>query len=403
MISKKLLDRFKRYKKEDYGKASIELHKSNRGKISIKSNVSLRNYTDLSIAYSPGVAEPCLEIVKDEKNAKDLVINGHTVAVITDGSSVLGLGNIGPKASLPVMEGKSALFLKFANINSFPLAIDTQNVDEFVNRVKNLAPSFAGINLEDISAPRCFEIEKRLKKELDIPVFHDDQHGTAIVALAGLINSLKLVNKKKEKIKIVINGSGAAGIAVAKLFAEYGCKDIIVCDSKGVISKSRKDLNDIKKDILKFTNKKNHEGKLKDVMTGCDVFVGVSKADLLTEEDVRNMGDNPIIFALANPNPEINPDLAYKAGAKIVATGRSDYPNQINNVLVFPGIFKGAIEADANDITENMKLEAAKALANLIKNPNPKKILPKPFDKGVCDTIAGAVRKQAKRDLKKKN
>lgn len=401
MINKNLLDRFKKYKNGEYGKASIELHKKNKGKITINSTVPLRNYTDLSIAYSPGVAQPCLEIVKDENKVRDYVINGNTIAVITDGSAVLGLGNIGPKASLPVMEGKSALFKRFANINSFPIAIDTQDVDEFVKTVKNIAPSFAGINLEDISAPRCFEIEKRLKKELNIPVFHDDQHGTAIVALAGLINSLKIIDKKKEDIKIIVNGSGAAGIAIVNLFVKFGCKNVIVCDSKGIVSKSRTDLNSEKIELLKITNKKNLNGTLQDAIKGCDMFIGVSKANLLTADDVKLMAKDPIIFALANPIPEIDPKVAYNAGAKIVATGRSDYPNQINNVLVFPGIFKGALEARANDITEDMKLEAAKALAKLVKNPHSKKILPKPFDKGVCESVANAVRVQAKRELKK--
>lgn len=377
----------------NYGKLSVDLHKKNGGKLSLESTVPVRTYKDLSIAYSPGVAEPCLQIQKDPSKLKDYVVNGRTIAVITDGSAVLGLGDIGPKAALPVMEGKAVLFKRFAGLNSFPLALDTQDVDKFVETVKMLAPSFGGINLEDISAPRCFEIEERLKKELDIPVFHDDQHGTAIVVLAGLINASKITKKKIEDMKIVVNGAGAAGVAVTKLLLAYSAENILLCDSKGIISKDRTNLNPTKKQMLKVTNKKNVSGKLLDALDGADVFIGLSKADLLDKPEIDAMAENPIIFALANPNPEIKPEKAKKLGVNIIATGRSDYPNQINNVLVFPGIFKGALEAGAKNITDEMKLEAAKTLAKLVKKPTAKKFLPLAFEPGVADTIARAVKK----------
>lgn len=384
-------------KKENFGKLSVKLHKQNKGKLELNSKVKVNNVRDLSIAYSPGVAEPCLEIKKDPKKLKDYTINGQTIAVITDGSAVLGLGDIGPKASLPVMEGKAVLFKKFANINAFPIALDTKDVNDFVRTVKNLAPSFAGINLEDISAPRCFDIEEKLKKELDIPVFHDDQHGTAIVTLAGIINSLKITKRKAESTKVVINGSGAAGIAIANILNLYGFKNILICDSKGIISKSRNDLNKYKKSLLKYSNKENISGNLRDALMSADIFIGVSKGNILTPVDIHLMNEEPIIFGLANPNPEIKPETAKEAGAKIIATGRSDYPNQINNVLVFPGIFKGALEAGAKNITEEMKLEAAKALAKMVAKPTANKIIPKPFDKGIAETIARAVKSCAKK------
>lgn len=397
---KKFLEN-KRQSKKNFNKRSLEMHKKYGGKLEINTKVSMKSKDDLSIAYSPGVAEPCLAIQKNPELVKDLVINGKTVAVITDGSAVLGLGNIGPRASLPVMEGKSALFKRFAGINSFPIALDTQDVEEFIKTVKLLAPSFGGINLEDISAPRCFEIEERLKKELSIPVFHDDQHGTAIVTLAGLINALKLTNKEMKKTKIVVNGAGAAGVAIAKLLHKYGFKDIIMCDSRGIISKDRKDLNQVKKDLLKFTNRLNIKGKLLTALRGSDVFIGVSVANLLKKEDIELMNKDSIIFGLANPNPEITPDEARLGGAKIIATGRSDYPNQVNNVLVFPGIFKGALESGATKITDDMKIAAAEGLAKLVKNPTVNKIIPRPFDRGVCEIVAKSVKDLVKEKKKK--
>jgi len=383
----------------DFNKKSMEMHMKYGGKLEINTIVPLRSKDDLSIAYSPGVAEPCLAIKKDPSLVKDLVINGKTIAVITDGSAVLGLGNIGPRAALPVMEGKSALFKRFAGLNSFPMAIDTQDVEEFIKTVKLISPSFAGINLEDISAPRCFEIEERLKKELNIPVFHDDQHGTAVVVLAGLINAMKITNRKMQKTKIVVNGAGAAGVAIIKILHKYGFKNIIACDSRGIISKDRTDLNQTKKDILTITNKLNIKGKLQSALRGTDVFIGVSVANLLKKEDIELMNKDSIIFALANPNPEITPHEAKLGGAKIIATGRSDYHNQVNNVLVFPGIFKGALESGATKITDDMKIAAAVGLANLVKKPHPGKIIPKPFENGVADVVA----KSVKDLVKKKN
>jgi malate dehydrogenase (oxaloacetate-decarboxylating) len=376
---------------KDFNKLSMELHEKYGGKIEINAIVPMETKDDLSVAYSPGVAEPCLVIQKDPSRLKDLTINGKTIAVITDGTAVLGLGNIGPKAALPVMEGKAALFKRFANINSFPLALDTTDVELFIQTVKILAPSFAGINLEDISAPRCFEIEERLKAELDIPVFHDDQHGTAIVVLAGLINALPLVNKTKEEVKVVINGAGAAGVAVTKLLYKAGYVNIIATDSKGILSKNRKDLNSTKQGLLDFTNKDNTNGTLKKAINGCDVFIGVSVANLLTAKDVQTMNKNAIIFGLANPDPEITLEEARKGGAAIIATGRSDYPNQVNNVLVFPGIFKGALESGATKITDEMKIAAAIGVASLVKEPSFDNIIPSPFQEGVAEIVAKAV------------
>ena len=392
MKLKKMFSKNKKQKK-DFAKLSLKLHKEKKGKLEINTKVSLKTTDDLAISYSPGVAAPCIEIAKDERKLREYVMNGKTIAIITDGSAVLGLGNIGAKASLPVMEGKAALIKHFGGLNAFPIAIDTQDTEEFIKTVKNLAPSFGGINLEDISAPRCFEIEKRLKEELNIPVFHDDQHGTAIVVLAGLLNSLKIVKKKKEKARIVINGAGAAGVAIAKLFNKAGFLNITLCDSKGVISKQRKNLTKEKKELTKITNPPKEHKTLHDTLENADVFIGVSKANLLKKEDVKSMAKDPIIFALANPDPEIKPEEAKSGGAKIIATGRSDYPNQINNVLVFPGIFKGAIESNSTKITDEMKLTAAKALAKLVSKPNSNKIIPKPFDKDVAKTIANAVKK----------
>ena len=376
----------------DYGIESVKLHRKNKGKLEVNSKLKITNKEDLSLAYSPGVAQPCLEIEKNPQEWYELTSASSTVAVITDGTAVLGLGDIGPKAALPVMEGKSALFKEFAGVNAFPIAINTKNVEEFINIVKNIAPSFGGINLEDISAPRCFEIEKRLKKELDIPVFHDDQHGTAIVVLAGVINGLKLINKKKEELSVVINGAGAAGIAIAKLLNDFGIKDIVLCDSKGIISKNRTDINEAKIKTLEYTNLKNIEGNLFDALKNSDIFVGVSKGNLLKEEHIQSMNKDSMIFAMANPVPEIMPDIAKKAGARIIATGRSDFPNQLNNVLVFPGIFKGAMKM-RTQITKEMKIAAAQALAELVENPTEDKIIPSPFDKGVSEAVSNAIEK----------
>jgi len=379
----------------DYFKKSIEEHKKTKGKIELLSKMSVKNKDDLSIAYTPGVAAPCLEIQKDVNLAFDLTSSKNTVAVISDGTAVLGLGDIGPIASLPVMEGKAILFKEFANVDAFPIVLDTKDTEEIIKTIKTIAPTFGGINLEDISAPRCFEIEERLKNELDIPIFHDDQHGTAIVLLAGLINGLKIVGKKKEEITIVVNGSGAAGIAITNLLNFYGVGNIIVCDSKGIISNNRDNLNSFKIKLLKTTNKKNLSGTVYDAIQGADVFVGVSKGDLLKAEDISTMNKDSMIFAMANPTPEIMPEEAIKGGAKIIATGRSDFPNQLNNVLVFPGIFKGALKAKCQ-ITEEMKIAAAKVLAGVVKNPHEEYIIPSPFQKGVADLIAEEIVKLSK-------
>lgn len=379
----------------DYYKKSLEIHRENKGKLKVCSKVHVRNKDELSIAYTPGVAEPCRVIATEREKVYDYVSSKNMVAVVTDGSAVLGLGNIGPEASLPVMEGKAVLFNEFAGVQAFPIALNTQDVDEIVKTVKNIAPTFGGINLEDISAPRCFEIEEKLKKELDIPVFHDDQHGTAIVLLAGLINALKITEKKKESVKIVINGSGSAGTAIAKLLNKFGIGSIIICDSKGIISKDRTDLNEFKKTLLTFTNKENIQGSVYDAIKGADVFVGVSKGNLLKAEHIKTMNENSIIFAMANPTPEIMPEEAKKGGAKIVATGRSDYPNQLNNVLVFPGIFKGALKA-RTQITDEMKLEVAEVLSRLVEKPTADKIIPAPFESGIAEKIAKVVERLAK-------
>lgn len=378
----------------NYSEKSIKMHEDNIGKLSIESKVKIQNKDDLSTAYTPGVAAPCLDIEKNPERAKVLTSAKSTVAVITDGSAVLGLGDIGPDASLPVMEGKCILFKEFGGVNAFPIAINTQNVDKFVDTVKRIAPSFGGINLEDISAPRCFEIEKRLIDELDIPVFHDDQHGTAIVVLAGLINALQLTNRTKENTKIVMNGAGAAGVAITKLLLDYGFEDIIMCDSKGIISSSRDNLNETKKSLLSVTNKEDISGDLKTAIKGRDVFIGVSKGNLLTKEDIQTMNKDSIILAMANPTPEILPEDAKAGGAAVIATGRSDFDNQLNNVLVFPGIFKGALESGAKKFTNEMKFAAAEKLAALVENPTPDYIIPDGFHDGVARAIADAVKEQ---------
>lgn len=379
----------------DYAQRSVEMHKKHGGKIAISLKVPLRNNDDLSLAYTPGVAQPCLEIAKDEEKGKTLTWRKNLVAVVSDGSAVLGLGNIGATAAMPVMEGKCALFKKFAHVDAVPICLKTQDTEEIINIVKNLEPSFGGINLEDISAPRCFEIEKRLKKELGIPVFHDDQHGTAVVTLAALINALRLVEKKIEEVKIVFSGAGAAGIAISKLLIAAGAKNIILCDSKGAISKHRTDLNESKKNILAKTNSNNESGSLKEVLKNADVFVGVSAPKLLTSKDIETMKSNAIVMAMANPVAEIMPEEAKKGGARIVATGRSDFPNQVNNVLAFPGIFRGIFDMGATEITQKMLIAAATALAKHVENPTDEKILPGVFDAGVAEAVAEAIKKSA--------
>ncbi|MBN2197662.1 NADP-dependent malic enzyme [Candidatus Wolfebacteria bacterium] len=379
-------------KKENLRKKAILLHKKYQGKLKTISKIALKGLKELSLIYTPGVGEVSSLIAKNKKKAKELTFKGNSVAVISDGSAVLGLGNIGPEAALPVMEGKCVIFKEFADIDAIPLVLSTQNSEEIIKIIKAIAPTFGGINLEDISAPRCFEIENRLKKELDIPVMHDDQHGTAIVVLASLINAAKVVKKNFIKFKIVINGAGAAGSAVAKFLIKAGVKDIIVVDSKGIISFNRKDLSKYKKELAHLTNPNKFSGGLKDAIKEADVFIGLSKKNILFQKDIKTMAKSPIIFALANPNPEIMPDLAIKAGAVVVATGRSDFPNQINNALVFPGIFKGALNNGISCITDKIKLQSAYALARLVKKPNPKKIIPSIFDKRVVKAIAKVVK-----------
>lgn len=384
--------------KPDYSKLSLEMHEKNKGKISVVSKVPVENSYDLSIAYTPGVAEPCRQIAKNKDEVYKYTSKGNLIAVVTDGTAVLGLGDIGPEASLPVMEGKAILFKQFGNVDAIPIAIASKDVEEIIRTVKLISPGLGGINLEDISAPRCFEIEERLKKELDIPIFHDDQHGTAIVVLAALINSLKIVKKDVSKIKIVISGSGAAGIAITKLLTNYGVKNIILVDTKGSIYDGRTEhMNPAKISIAKVTNPKKEKGELKDVIRNADVFIGVSGPNTLSADAAKTMNGKSIIFAMANPVPEIMPDEAKKAGAYIIATGRSDYPNQINNVLAFPGLFRGTLDVRAKIINEEMKFAAAKALAAMITNPTVDKIIPSPFDKGVADTVAKAVREAAKK------
>ena len=373
----------------DLKKEALKLHAKNRGKIATLVTSKIRNKQDLSLSYTPGVAEVSRIIAENKAKVFDYTIKGHTVAVVTDGSAVLGLGNIGPEGALPVMEGKAALFKTFANLDAFPVCLNTQDVQEIIKIVKAISPVFGGINLEDIAAPRCFEIEEGLQ-DLGIPVMHDDQHGTAVVVLAGLINAAKVAKKDLKDLKVVISGAGAAGQAVSRLFSSR-VKDILVLDSKGIISKERKGLDKYKKMLLKITNKEDISGGLQDAIKGADVFIGVSKGNLLFSKDIQLMAEKPIIFAMANPTPEIMPIEAKKGGAFIIATGRSDFPNQINNSLAFPGIFKGALSVRAPKITEKMKLKAAFALANLVKKPTVDKIIPGPFDKGVTEAVAKAV------------
>lgn len=377
---------------------ALEMHKRNQGKLEVKPNVKVTNKEELSLAYSPGVAEPCKDIYEDKRKVYDYTIKGNTVAVITDGTAVLGLGNIGPEASIPVMEGKAVLFKSFAGINGMPIALNTTDTEEIIKTVKLLEPNYGGINLEDISAPRCFEIEERLKKETNIPVFHDDQHGTAIVTMAGLVNALRVVNKDIAKIKVVLNGAGAAGIAIVKLLYAYGVRNMVMCDSRGAIFEGRSyGMNPTKDVVAKWTNKDKIEGSLEEVVKDADVFIGVSVANALSQDMVKSMADNPIIFAMANPNPEIIPDDAKAAGARVVGTGRSDYPNQINNVLAFPGIFRGALEVEATHINEEMKKAAVEAIADLIDSSELSEdyCIPGPFDKRVAPSVARNVAKAA--------
>lgn len=377
---------------------ALEMHRENQGKLEITPNVKVTNKQQLSLAYSPGVAEPCKEIHEDSRKVYEYTIKGNTVAVVTDGTAVLGLGNIGAEASIPVMEGKAALFKSFAGINGVPIALDTTDTQEIIKTVKLIAPNYGGINLEDISAPRCFEIEETLKKETNIPIFHDDQHGTAIVTMAGLINALKIVDKELTNIKVVLNGSGVAGIAIVKLLHAYGVNNMIMCDSKGAIYSGRNfGMNDTKTYVAKWTNKDKVEGSLEEVIKDADVFLGVSVADILTQDMVKTMADDPIIFAMANPNPEINPNEAKQAGAKVVGTGRSDFPNQINNVLAFPGLFRGALDVEATHINEDMKKAAVEAIVHLIDENelHPDYCIPGPFDKRVAPSVAKNVAKAA--------
>lgn len=375
----------------DVYEESLELHKKNKGKIEIASKVPLDNRRDLSLAYTPGVAEACREIVRNPEAVWDVTSRGNWVAVVTDGSAVLGLGDIGAEASLPVMEGKCALFKKFAGIDAFPIALKTRDIDTFIQTVKELSTSFGAINLEDISAPRCFEIEERLKKELDIPVMHDDQHGTATVVVAGLINALKITGRTFETSKILVNGAGAAGVAIVTALVSFGAKNILVVDSQGIISRDRADLTPIKKKLLAMTEVSDVRGSLVDGIRGKDVFIGVSVAGALTGEMVKTMAPDPIIFALSNPTPEIMPDIAKEAGAKVVATGRSDFPNQVNNVLAYPGVYRGALNIRARKITDEMLRAATVALASCVAEPTPDYVIPDVFDTRVVETIARAV------------
>lgn len=377
---------------------SLKLHGEWKGKIEVRSTVPVVNKKDLSLAYTPGVAEPCLAIQKDVDLSYQYTRRWNLVAVVTDGTAVLGLGDIGPEAGMPVMEGKCVLFKTFGDVDAFPLCIRSKNVDDIVNTVKLLAGSFGGVNLEDISAPRCFEIERRLKAECDIPIFHDDQHGTAVVTLAAMINALKVVKKDINDISVVINGSGAAGIAVTKLLMSMGLRKVILCDTKGAIYEGRDNLNPEKSEMAKISNLDKKKGNLADVLAGADVFIGVSAPGLVTKEMVRSMAKDPVIFAMANPVPEIAPDLAKEAGVKVMGTGRSDYPNQINNVLAFPGIFRGAFDVRASDINDDMKIAAAKAIASLITDSElgAEYIIPAPFDPRVSKAVAEAVSKAAR-------
>lgn len=384
----------------DYRKVSLKKHYEWQGKIEVVARAKVNDKDSLSLAYTPGVAEPCLEIQKDYDKSWQLTRRSNMVAVITDGSAVLGLGDIDPEAGMPVMEGKCVLFKEFGDVDAFPLCVRTKNVDEFVDTVYNISGSFGGINLEDISAPRCFEIEEKLKERCDIPIFHDDQHGTAVVVSAALINATKITNKPLNCCKAVINGSGAAGIAIAKLLMTLGLKDVILCDRTGAIYEGRENLNASKEAISKITNRGLTKGSLKDAVVGADIFIGVSAPNVLTQDMIKSMNQDPIVLAMANPTPEIMPDEAKAAGAKVVGTGRSDFPNQINNVVAFPGIFRGALDVKASQITENMKIAAAYAIASLVEDDKLEAdyILPYAFDPRIKDTVANAVAQAARKD-----
>ena len=381
----------------DIRKESLKKHYEWNGKIEVVSRVSISNSEDLSLAYTPGVAEPCLEIQKDYEKSFELTRRNNLVAVITDGTAVLGLGDIGPEAGMPVMEGKCALFKEFADVDAFPICVRSKDVDEIVNTIYLISGSFGGINLEDIAAPRCFEIEKKLKEKCDIPVFHDDQHGTAVIVAAGLLNALKIVGKNIETAKVVVNGAGSAGIAITKHLFNMGANNIMLCDINGIICEGDDSLSEVHKYMATITNRDKKTGSLADAMKGADVFIGVSAPNIVNEEMVKSMADNPVIFSMANPTPEIMPDVAKKAGAAVVGTGRSDFPNQINNVLAFPGIFRGALDCRASEINEEMKIAASYAIASLVGDDelNPEYILPQAFDKRIGKAVAEAVKKAA--------
>ena len=383
----------------NYAEESLKKHYEWKGKIKVVTDIPVKTSEDLSLAYTPGVAEPCLEIQKDVNKSYELTRRWNLCAVVTDGTAVLGLGDIGPEAGMPVMEGKCVLFKAFGDVDAFPLCIKSKDVDEIVNTIYLLSGSFGGVNLEDIAAPRCFEIERKLKEKCDIPIFHDDQHGTAIVVLSGLINALKVVGKDKEKVKVVVNGPGSAGIAVSKLLLSYGFKNLTLCNREGIMTENSKDLNWAQKEMLEVTNLDHKTGTLKDALVGADIFLGFSGPNMVTEEMVRSMNKDAIIFACANPTPEIFPDEAKKGGARVISTGRSDFPNQINNVLVFPGLFRGAFDVRAKDINEEMKMAAAVAIANLISDDevNENNIIPKAFDPRVKEVVAKAVADAARR------
>ena len=383
----------------NYAEESLKKHYEWKGKIKVITDIPVRTSEDLSLAYTPGVAQPCLEIQKDVNKSYELTRRWNLCAVVTDGTAVLGLGDIGPEAGMPVMEGKCVLFKAFGDVDAFPLCIKSKDVDEIVNTIYLLSGSFGGVNLEDIAAPRCFEIERKLKEKCDIPIFHDDQHGTAIVVLSGLINALKVVGKDKEKVKVVVNGPGSAGIAVSKLLLSYGFKNLTLCNREGIMTENSKDLNWAQKEMLEVTNLDHKTGTLKDALVGADIFLGFSGPNMVTEEMVRSMNKDAIIFACANPTPEIFPDEAKKGGAKVISTGRSDFPNQIKNVLVFPGLFRGAFDVRAKDINEEMKMAAAVAIANLISDDevNENNIIPKAFDPRVKEVVAKAVADAARR------
>lgn len=383
----------------DYNKMALKMHEQNKGKVAVRSKVTVKTRDDLSTAYTPGVAEPCRKIRDNKEEVYRYTAKGNLVAVVSDGTAVLGLGDIGPEAAMPVMEGKAILFKEFADIDAFPICMDTKDTEEIIQTVKNIAPTFGGINLEDISAPRCFEIEKRLKEELDIPVFHDDQHGTAIVVAAGLLNALKCVGKTMEEANIVINGAGSAGISICRLLLQFGVGNVVLVDQKGALCPGEDWMNPAQAEMAEKTNKDKQTGPLSEIMKGKDVFIGVSAPNIVTGEMVSTMAEDAVIFAMANPTPEIMPDEAKKGGAKVVATGRSDFPNQINNVLVFPGIFRGALDARASQITEAMKMAAARAIAGIITDEelNEEYIIPGAFDERVCAAVAKAVAKESRK------